>query len=151
MTQWRIFDSIKPTYYPYMRSILKNTSINALSLFFTSQLLSGIKISGGLTTYLIGGFALSLMFLILRPLLSIIALPLNLITFGAFSFVINAAILYLLTIFVPGILVTSFVFPGVNFFGFIIPHISFNIFFAFIAVSIVLSCLVSFLSWLTKS
>jgi putative membrane protein len=111
--------------------------------------MEGVTINGGLTTYIVGGIVLSLLFLIVKPVLGLITLPLNIITLGLFSFLINAIILYLLTILVPAISVTGFVFKGLSFWGFIVPGFAINTFFAYIIASILISLILGFLKWLT--
>ena len=133
-----------------MKSIARFIVYYSVALFLTSQIISGLKISGGLTTYLIGGITLSVLFLIVKPILSVVTLPLNIVTLGLFSFVINAIILYLLTIFVTSISITAFTFPGLAIAGFIVPKLYVNNFFAFIVVSALLSFIVGLLKWLTK-
>ena len=133
-----------------MRSILRKIAYCSVALFLVAQALEGVKVSGGLTTYIIGGIALSFLFIIVKPILSIITLPLNIITLGLFSFLINAVILYFLTILVPNISITAFKFNGLSFWGFIIPSLSINTFFAFVVASILLSFIVGFLKWLIK-
>jgi len=140
-----MFDSIDR-----MKSILRRIIFYSVSLFLTSQVIQGLKISGGLTTYLIGGIVLAILFLVVKPILSIVTLPLNIITLGLFSFLINAIILYLLTIFVPNISITAFNFQGTTFAGFVIPKFYVNNFFTFVIASILLSLIVGFLRWLTK-
>jgi len=137
-------------YYKHMKSLLRNTLINSLSLFILAQIVPGLTVEGGFLTYVAGGLALSLLFLIVKPVLNLISLPLNLVTLGLFSFLINAIIFYLLTVFVTGITITSFSFPGFSFSGFIAPEIFFNTFFAFIIVALLQSLIVNFLSWLIK-
>lgn len=133
-----------------MKSIFRNVVFYSVALFLTSQVITGLKINGDLTTYLFGGIVLSILFLIVKPILSIVTLPLNIITLGLFSFVINAVIFYLLTVLVANISITSFTFKGLNFSGFIIPSFFVNDFFAFVVVSIFLSFIVGALKWLTE-
>lgn len=133
-----------------MKSIARRIVFYSVALFLTSQVITGLTISGGFTTYLVGGITLSILFLIVKPILSIVTLPLNIITLGLFSFLINAIILYLLTIFVPNISIASFTFSGINFSGFIIPKFYVNNFFAFIIISIMLSLILGTLKWLVK-
>jgi putative membrane protein len=133
-----------------VKNFLRNTIFNSFAIFFISQLLPGVKVYGGLPTYLLGGLALTLLLLLLKPILNILALPLNLITMGLFSFVVNVVIFYLLTVLVVGISITSFTFPGYEYAGFIIPKIYINTLFAFILVSFLQSATVTFLSWLTR-
>lgn len=133
-----------------MKAIVRKLSFYAFSLFLLTQIFTGVKISGGITTYIIGSIALSLMFLIIKPILTIITLPLNLVTLGLFSFLTNAVILYLLTVVVSGITISAFLFNGFSFVGFVVPKIYINEFFAFIVSSFFLSIFVGFLSWLIK-
>lgn len=133
-----------------MKSILRNIVFYSFSLFLTSQIVSGLKISGGPAAYITGGIVLSLLFLLVKPILSIITLPLTIITLGWFSLIINAIILYLLTIFLTNISITAFTFPGLDFSGFVIPQFYVNNFFAFVIISILLSYIISLLKWLTE-
>jgi uncharacterized membrane protein YvlD (DUF360 family) len=71
-----------------------------------------------------------------------------LLTLGLFSFVVNAFILYILTIIISGISITAFEYSGINFLGFVIPRIYFNLFFTYIYTAFVLSFIDSFFSWL---
>lgn len=133
-----------------MKSILRRIVFYAVSLFLASQIITGLTISGGVSTYIIGATVLSLLFLIVKPILSIITLPLNIITLGLFSFLINAIILYILTIFVPNVSISAFTFKGFSFAGFVVPSLYVNNFFTFVIASILLSFIVGFLKWLTK-
>jgi putative membrane protein len=133
-----------------MKGFVRNVLFNAFSLFLLSQIMSGVKISGGLPTYLFGGVALTILLIFLKPILNILSLPFNIITFGLFSFVTNIIIFYLLTVIVPGISITAFTFPGLSYAGFVIPSFDCNIIFAFLIVSFLQSLTVSFLTWLIK-
>lgn len=133
-----------------MKSFLRNTLFNAFTIFMISQILPGVKVSGGFFTYIFGGLALTLLFILLKPILNILAIPLNLLTLGLFSFLTNVIIFYLLTLLVAGISITAFTFPGFSYAGFIIPKIYFNTLFAFVLVAFLQSVIVSFLSWLIE-
>jgi len=133
-----------------VRSIVRNIAFYSFALFLTSQVLTGVKIFGGFWTYILGGFVLTLLFFILKPIISIITLPLNIVTLGAFSFLTNAIIIYVLTIFVANISVTAFTFSGFTFAGFVIPKIYLNNFFAFLVASIMLSAIIGGLKWITE-
>ncbi|MDP3988003.1 MAG: phage holin family protein [Candidatus Levybacteria bacterium] len=133
-----------------MKSLLRNIVIDAFSLFAVSQILSGVKIFGGVPTLIFGGVVLAFLTMLLRPILSFITFPLSFLTFGTVNFLINALILYLLTIFVSQIKVSAFVFDGLSFIGFVIPKIAFNGLFAFIVSAFLLSLIISFINWLIK-
>ncbi len=133
-----------------MKGILKKTIFNAISLFILSQVITGVKINGGIQTLLFSGLILALLFKVLKPILNLFSLPLNMVTLGLFSFITNAILLYLLTIFVPNVIVSQFTFNGFSFAGFIIPVIKFNTISAFIVSAAVLSLLINFFNWLIK-
>src|SRR3989344_4277246 len=133
-----------------MRTILRTILFYSFSLFALTLVFPGVKITGGLETYLLGGAALSIIFILIKPVLNILTLPLNLVTLGAFSFVTNVIILYLLTLFVPKIRITSFVFQGFSYGGFMIPKTPVNLIFAFLVCGLALSAIITFLSWLIK-
>lgn len=133
-----------------MKSIVRNITFYSFALFVVSQVLTGVRVSGGFWTYILGGVTLSLLFLILKPIISIITLPLNIITLGTFSFLINVIIFYLLTIFITNISVNAFTFNGFTFAGFVIPKLYLNNFFAFIVASIILSVIIGGLKWMTE-
>ena len=133
-----------------MRTVIRSIVFYSFSLFALTQTLSGVKITGGLETYLLGGVALSLMFLLIKPILNILTLPLNIVTLGTFSFFTNVIILYLLTIFVPKIKVSSFIFQGISYSGFAIPRTDVNQLLAFIVSGLALSAIITFLTWLIK-
>jgi len=133
-----------------MKPFFRNCLFNAFSIFFLSQALPGVKVTGGLFTFLLGGVALTLLLVLLKPVLNLLALPLNLLTLGMFSFLSNIIIFYLLTVLVTGITITAFTFPGISYVGFVIPPIFFNTLFAFIIVAFLQSICVSFLNWLME-
>lgn len=133
-----------------MKSFLRNIVINSFSLFLLTQVLSGVEINGGLTTYAITGIALSLLMLVIKPILNVIALPFNLVTFGLFSALTNSIILYLLTISVPNVSIRSFNFTGFSYAGFVIPQFYLNTIFAFIAASLTLSLMIGFINWIRE-
>lgn len=133
-----------------MKSLIRNLVFYSIALFLLPILLSGVKITGGIGTIILGGFTLTLLFMFIKPLLSIVTFPLNIITLGFFSFLVNMFLLYLLTVFVPGVKVQAFLFKGLDFAGFVIPQMQINIFVSFLAAAFVIYAIKSLLSWLTR-
>lgn len=131
-----------------MKSLLKNTTINSIGLYILPYIFNGFVIQGDLKNLLIAAFVLTVLFLLVKPILSIITFPINALTFGAFSFVVNAVIFYLLTVFVPYISISAFTFEGASVAGFVIPSIYFSLFFAYIIISVTFSALVTLLKWI---
>ncbi|HEX7042629.1 MAG TPA: phage holin family protein [Patescibacteria group bacterium] len=134
-----------------IRAILRRFLFYTASLFITTLLLTGVRITGGIGAYIVAGVALTIMIFLLKPILNILSFPFNAITFGLFSFVVNAIILFLLTIFVPQISVTPFITSKITFLGFVIPAFALNKWFAYLVASLVVSGVYSLLEWVTNS
>jgi putative membrane protein len=133
-----------------MKNLLRSVLIYAFSLYALTYILPGVKISGGIATYLFGGVALTLIKLIIKPILEIISFPFNLITLGIFSIFTNMLILYLLTVFVPSVQIQAFTYPGFSFAGVVLPKVYLSLFFAFLVATLLLSLIDSGLSWIMK-
>src|SRR5205823_3253039 len=122
-----------------MKTITRNITIYTFTLFLLPKLIPGVQINGGLLTLFIGGLVLTFMFLILKPILNILSFPINLLTLGIFSTLLNIFILYLLTVFITDISITAFSYERTTIYGFVIPKTAFNTFFAYVYTSFVLS------------
>jgi putative membrane protein len=131
-----------------MRFLLRNITLYALSLFALEVLFSGVVIRGGIGTYLLAGVLLTILYYTLRPILQLLTFPLNMATLGLFSILINTFILYIISVLIPNISISPFVFHGFSFLGFIIPRITFNAFFAYVICAVVVSCITTAVSWL---
>jgi len=133
-----------------MRSLIKHFIIDTITLYLVSQTVSGISFVEGMYTLLLAGFVLMLATLIVRPVINILLLPINLITFGLFKWVTYAITLYLVTLIVPGFSLAEFIFKGFSSYWFSVPAISLYGILAFIAFSFVISTVSSILYWIFK-
>lgn len=77
------------------------------SILIVSYLLDGIKVENFLTA-LLAAAVLGILNAILRPLLIILTLPINILTFGIFTFIINAGLLMLVSEIITGFHVSGF-------------------------------------------
>ncbi len=89
-------------------SILANWALSALVIFMLAEYVDGFKVDT-YQTALIVALVLGIFNAVIRPILTILTLPINLVTFGLFSFVISAALIMATDYFVTGFEVTSFV------------------------------------------
>lgn len=133
-----------------MRTIIKHFIIDTISLYLISQAVSGITFAEAIYTLLLAGFVLMLATLIVKPIINVLLLPINLITFGLFKWVTYAITLYLVTLVVPGFRVGEFIFKGFSSYWFSIPGISLSGVLAFIAFSFIISTVSSLLYWIFK-
>ena len=81
------------------------------AVYLTVNLVPGITVSGGWTTILFVALVWSVIVMVIRPVLHVLTLPITLITFGLFSFVLNAFLFYAMQWVVPGFTVAGF-FPA---------------------------------------
>ncbi|WP_135257376.1 phage holin family protein [Thermus caldilimi] len=80
-----------------MRNLLVRLLLNTLALWLVSLVYPGISFTreAGLLDYLVAGAVWGLANALLRPILLFLTLPLNLITLGLFTLVVNGIVLYL--------------------------------------------------------
>lgn len=80
--------------------------ITGVAFLLTSRLVSGFKVKG-LVAALFASVAVGLVNAILWPILFVLTLPLSLVTFGLFIFVINGAVLKVAAALMPGFAIES--------------------------------------------
>jgi len=90
-----------------VKTILLKWAINAMALFIVVHLVSGISVDRW-QTLLVGALVLGLLNAFLRPVLLFLALPVNILTLGLFTLVVNGLIFYLAAWLVKGFHVTGF-------------------------------------------
>ncbi|GAA6756824.1 membrane protein [Thermus sp. 2.9] len=80
-----------------MRGLLVRLLLNTLALWLVTLLYPGVRFDpgAGLLDYLVAGAIWGLANALLRPILLFLTLPLNLLTLGLFTLVVNGAVLYL--------------------------------------------------------
>ena len=84
-----------------MKQLIVKILINAAALMFTSNLIDGIYVDGW-GSVIIAAIILGIVNAVLRPLLMIFTLPLNVMTLGLLTFVINGLMLKLVSAVVGG-------------------------------------------------
>ncbi len=78
------------------------------AVYLTVNIVSGVTISGGWVTTLLVALVWSVITMVIRPVLSILTLPINIVTLGLFSFVLNAILFWAMTFIVTGFEVSGF-------------------------------------------
>ena len=80
--------------------------LNAVALLLTSAIVPGFHVNGTKTAIL-AAIILGLINTFIKPILVMITIPLNMLTLGLFTFVINAVVLYLTSLVVHGVTIES--------------------------------------------
>ena len=91
-----------------MKRFLLRWLVNFLGLWVAASLVSGIDYGTKLRVLVWAALIFSIVNALVRPLLIILSLPAIVLTFGLFTFVINAFMLYLVTVLYPKFQVASF-------------------------------------------
>ena len=90
-----------------MKSIFVHLLSYSLALYLTAHLVQGLYFDT-LGALILGAVVLSIVDAIVKPVLMVLTLPLNLLTVGLFTFVINGAMLKISALLVPGMDVGGF-------------------------------------------
>ncbi len=133
-----------------MKKILRHFIIDTYCLYLISNSISGIYFNSGFTTLLAAGAAITIVSLVAKPVINILLLPINLLTFGLFRFLGSSVVLYLTTLLVKSFEIRCFDFPGLSSIWFDIPKIYLTGLGAYVAFSFILSFLSSLIYWLIK-
>lgn len=88
-------------------NLIANLFISSLAVFLSGYLLPGIEISGVMGVVIVA-IVLGVVNTFIRPILLFFTLPLNLITLGLFTFVVNAGLVLLVDWLVPDFYVANF-------------------------------------------
>ena len=91
-----------------MVKILIRIIVTSGVLLLLPRFISGIVVSGVYTAFVVA-LLWGLISVTVRPVLKILTLPINLLTLGLFSFIINALLFWLLATFVQGFAVDGFI------------------------------------------
>jgi putative membrane protein len=90
-----------------MLGFLLRVSINLLALVVAGSVIKGIRIES-LGMGIIAAGILCVVNAVIRPMVLVLTLPINLLTLGLFTLVVNAAMLMLVSVLVPGFVIESF-------------------------------------------
>lgn len=88
-----------------MKSIIK-VLLTALAVVVLSKLLPGVAVDSYVTAIIVA-VVLALLKFVVRPVLVILTLPITIITFGLFLFIINAIIILITDYFIGGFSVSG--------------------------------------------
>lgn len=90
-----------------MRGLAIRWILNAFALLFTAWLIPGIELNG-LIAALFTAFVLGIVNAVIRPIVLLFTLPLNILTLGLFTLVVNASMMLIAASLVRGFQVTGF-------------------------------------------
>ncbi len=92
---------------PRIRGLVYRWLVNALALAVSAWIVKGIQIHGVLSLF-VAALMIGILNAFVRPLVLILTLPLNILTMGLFTFVINALMIMIAAKVVRGFFVADF-------------------------------------------
>jgi|SRR3972149_7670010 len=87
--------------------MLMTLILNAIAFYVTAYLVPGVTIAGW-SALLVVSIVWGILSILLKPVLILLTLPINILTLGLFTFVINAMLIMLMSNLVRGFSVASF-------------------------------------------
>lgn len=81
--------------------------LSVVAIGVAAYLVPGVTVT--LTGAIVAAIVLGALNMVIRPILLVLTLPITLLTLGLFSLVINAALVLIASMIVPGFMVTGFV------------------------------------------
>jgi len=88
-------------------NVLIHWVVSALAILVSSYVLPGIKVEGFVAALTIA-VVMGLVNAVIKPILIVLTLPINILTLGLFTIVINAFLILLVAKIVPGFTVAGF-------------------------------------------
>ena len=90
-----------------MRGLVIRWLVSAVALYLTSLIVRGIEIHG-IVPLLFAAVTIGILNAVVRPIILLLTLPLNIVTLGLFTLVVNAFMLWMASKVVIGFVVTGF-------------------------------------------
>jgi putative membrane protein len=82
---------------------LAQIALNGLGIFLTASVVPGIEYRGGIFYLLLTGLVIGLINLLVKPIVTLLSLPLIVVTLGLFFLLINGAMLWLAAALLDGL------------------------------------------------
>lgn len=133
-----------------MKRVLYHYVVGTFALWAVSVIADGMVFENGTRTLLMAGVGLMLASLFTKPVINMLLLPINLVTFGLFRWVSSAVVLYIVTLLIGDFKIAHFRFDGFASKWFDLPPLYFEGMLAFVGFAFMLSIITSFLFWLHK-
>jgi putative membrane protein len=90
-----------------MKSFLVRWLLNAVAILLAAYLIPGIEVSGPLAI-LAAAALLGILNALIRPLLILLTLPINILTLGLFTLIINGLLLWMVSSLIKGFFIQGF-------------------------------------------
>jgi putative membrane protein len=133
-----------------VKTLFRHFLIDTFAIYIASRVAHGMVFGESYKTLILAGIAMAGVSFLAKPVINILLLPINLVTFGLFRWVSSALVLYIITLLIDDFRITSFIFDGLESAWISIPMIHLTGIFSYIGFSFIISVVTSFFYWLIK-
>ena len=131
-----------------MKKHARSLVIALLAFLIVAYFYPGFSYNGNLLVLGLAALVFAVLTIFIKPVIKLLSLPFNLLTFGFFSFLINIIILYGVSYSVTDFKISGFHFPGYSLSGFTIPATDLNQLFSALVASLIIGALATALHWI---
>lgn len=134
-----------------MKGFIRSYFIHVLSLDLAVRLFTGsFTVTGQFYNIFIAGGLLTALDMLIKPILKLLFFPINALTLGLFSIVINSAVFYLFYRLSPFVKISDWTFPGIAYLQINIPAQPLGFWGTLAVIATVVSFLTGIMVYLTK-
>lgn len=91
-----------------MRGFLLRWLFNAIAIALTTRIVQGVQVPD-FTAAILAALILGIVNAFIRPVVLLFTLPINLLTLGLFTLIVNTLMLYIVAAVVPSFVITGFI------------------------------------------
>lgn len=122
--------------------------ISLLAFVFVVYFYPGFSYNNNLMVLATAATVFAALTIFVKPIIKLLSLPFNLLTFGFFSFLINVIILYGVSYFIADFKINSFHFSGYTLSGFTLPALDLNQLLSALVASFIIGFFSTVLHWI---
>lgn len=133
-----------------MKKHARSLVISFLAFMAVAYFYPGFSYNGNVLVVFLAAGVFALLTIFVKPVIKLLSLPFNLLTFGLFSFLINVIILYGVSYAISDFKINGFYFPGYSLSGFNVPAADLNQLFSALLASLIIGLLSTILHWIFR-
>lgn len=130
-----------------MKKHARSFVISLIAFFSTAFFYPGFSYNSDFVVLGLASLVFAALTIFVKPVIKLLSLPFNLLTFGLFSFLINVIILYGVGYLISDFEINSFHFPGYSLSGFTLPVADLNQLFSALIASFIIGLISTILHW----
>ena len=134
-----------------MRGFIRRVVYYMGALYTTSVLIPGFAIAQSLRGFIISSIVVTLAFTFLSPLIRFVLLPINIVTVGIFSWLVQVVVFYIALLFIPSLFsIKSWDFTGwsLSQLGVTIAPMNVSVFATVIIAALMISFMAGIVQWI---